>query len=1092
MLLDGRLLHQSKIRLMLSSRREMEQVIADAQALAGAAKQQSAPSGAVQHLGLQQTAGVKFAADDKSAKIADQSAKDGAQWKSQSEVALPVVSSSPSHSTAFAPQQTNAPSYQQLFGGDSWKNPQPQLPQNVPPQQLAASGQGSHSQLLFHEQTAPPVSQAAPVPVFPGSTQPSFGGVPPSSLGLLLGSPSKTQQQLPNIPQQPPGFPPPLNVPSQPLQAAGVAQQSQPRPSNPSYAGDGFFNQQPAAGYHNQRFQTPNQPIQAYNQQQNRPTGQAPHHHQAQFGMPNQGPIAGQFRPSRPPFGRRGGAHGGAIQQQFGGATHGVGGFPNAYPESKPMGGAHYQQQQHFQPRQTHYQQRFEGGINGPKRRRSRSPSGPMDPRKRFYQGPSAHGNEFNPSAQFPPNSAAFQSESLVKERVCVQLSNVPYKATFFDVKQYLSTTNAECVKVTRVYQPDRNYSDRWIVEFDNERDARSVIRYHGEINNRTIRTERITARKADEQYAVMEPDDKDRGDKRSSDDPNSRRERGRGERADRDRPRERERDRGTNRSRSPRARNGRGRSNDQSRSEKGAATSSTSSTAAATTTVWAKEERTKPSDEKKEEETDRDKQVKEQQQRQRTAQQQQQLTATDSANPMGPLNLVSNAAVFGAFSFPDNHANNANYRPRPGGASAAQMVTKANEPKPLRAFEFFPSPPSGANTHRPPIPLNHLEGGGGVSSVRQNSPPPTNQQMVSHIPSLIRPASSNNGFWPRPANNALPLGTNRQQLTASSFANSAQVRPSTAAKPSNVPFNASVGSIDTSVGSTAPGLVIQEDYSMDEAESDNDARLHTDSAKTDQMLKTAFESGHQNGIPEQPPLDLLEPDNEPLSLHQVKLSNMDRRAFDSAPNKEFTPHELELRPHLSFLERYREDPNSNSCIRLENVPKMVYAEQLAEFLGVQFDAPYENIARMQNGVLYINLPNEAMATKAAIRNMNILNGHQIAITQLKRAEMADAIRQNMIIIREMYRVSVVARGFPLVTQLNEVVALFERFNLNKDGAEKCTVKPSDTVSTFLLTFASTQDCRDAIRSMNDTQIAGGARIKVFQPTDVSSQSRKA
>ncbi|KAL3120646.1 hypothetical protein niasHT_007938 [Heterodera trifolii] len=143
----------------------------------------------------------------------------------------------------------------------------------------------------------------------------------------------------------------------------------------------------------------------------------------------------------------------------------------------------------------------------------------------------------------------------------------------------------------------------------------------------------------------------------------------------------------------------------------------------------------------------------------------------------------------------------------------------------------------------------------------------------------------------------------------------------------------------------------------------------------------------------------------------------------DSAPNNE--PRQL------SFLERYREDPNSNSCIRLENVPKMVYAEQLAEFLGVQFDAPYENIARMQNGVLYIHLPNEAMATKAAIRNMNILNGHQIAITQLKRAEMADAIRQNMIIIREMYRDSVVARGFPL----NEVVALFRRINLNEQMA---------------------------------------------------------
>lgn len=34
----------------------------------------------------------------------------------------------------------------------------------------------------------------------------------------------------------------------------------------------------------------------------------------------------------------------------------------------------------------------------------------------------------------------------------------------------------------------------------------------------------------------------------------------------------------------------------------------------------------------------------------------------------------------------------------------------------------------------------------------------------------------------------------------------------------------------------------------------------------------------------------------------------------------------------------------------------MVYAEQLSEFLGIQLNLPLENIARMQNGVLYINL----------------------------------------------------------------------------------------------------------------------------------------
>jgi hypothetical protein len=44
----------------------------------------------------------------------------------------------------------------------------------------------------------------------------------------------------------------------------------------------------------------------------------------------------------------------------------------------------------------------------------------------------------------------------------------------------------------------------------------------------------------------------------------------------------------------------------------------------------------------------------------------------------------------------------------------------------------------------------------------------------------------------------------------------------------------------------------------------------------------------------------------------------------------------------------------------------------------------------------------EVLAARAASRNGQFLDGHQIGITQLRKSEMADAIRQNMIIIREM------------------------------------------------------------------------------------------
>jgi hypothetical protein len=41
--------------------------------------------------------------------------------------------------------------------------------------------------------------------------------------------------------------------------------------------------------------------------------------------------------------------------------------------------------------------------------------------------------------------------------------------------------------------------------------------------------------------------------------------------------------------------------------------------------------------------------------------------------------------------------------------------------------------------------------------------------------------------------------------------------------------------------------------------------------------------------------------------------------------------------------------------------------------------------------------------------------------------------------------------------QPTEVVALFERFNLSKDGVEKCAIRSTDSISTFLLTFPGVQ-----------------------------------
>jgi len=70
--------------------------------------------------------------------------------------------------------------------------------------------------------------------------------------------------------------------------------------------------------------------------------------------------------------------------------------------------------------------------------------------------------------------------------------------------------------KITRTYYATRDYSDKWIVEFSDDRDSRAMMRCRGEIGGRRLHCDYITAREADEQYAIPEPDER-RGSPRGS-----------------------------------------------------------------------------------------------------------------------------------------------------------------------------------------------------------------------------------------------------------------------------------------------------------------------------------------------------------------------------------------------------------------------------------------------------------------------------------------------------------------------------------------------------------------------------------------------
>ncbi|CAK5084734.1 unnamed protein product [Meloidogyne enterolobii] len=365
----------------------------------------------------------------------------------------------------------------------------------------------------------------------------------------------------------------------------------------------------------------------------------------------------------------------------------------------------------------------------GDKRRRSRSPN---EQRKRL----NIVSNNENDTSTTNKTTA---SGEYGKGRFCVQLSNVPYKAAFNDINEYLSLAKAGCIKVTRVYIPDKNYTDRWIVEFDNEENSRALIKFRGEIFARTIRAELIPNRRADEQYAVAEPDERDRGRFRRE---IVRRDRSRSRSRNRDRSRSRDRQRDSKDRPSSREDSGRSRRRSISPSTRKRSSSRD------------RFPRERTRDFNRDEHRNRDGgdfgNNQPYQQRRNSTFVRRGGRTYDNNNNNGGSNNNSHQPVplFGAFAFPSTQANQAVYNPKTG--STVQLGAKDLKPLPLRSFggppsQFFPTPTSSSPNFRfpsiqiyqngPPPQINNNRNGGNIQ-IQQQQPtsPPTQIQISPHF----------------------------------------------------------------------------------------------------------------------------------------------------------------------------------------------------------------------------------------------------------------------------------------------------------------------------------------------------------------------
>ncbi|KAL3998453.1 RNA recognition motif family protein [Acanthocheilonema viteae] len=86
--------------------------------------------------------------------------------------------------------------------------------------------------------------------------------------------------------------------------------------------------------------------------------------------------------------------------------------------------------------------------------------------------------------------------------RYCIEFTNLPFRVTEAEIREYLGP-RCEPTKVTRAYNEDGQASDRWIAEFSTFDLAEKAYRVRGKINERPIRARRITNEDADQMLAV-------------------------------------------------------------------------------------------------------------------------------------------------------------------------------------------------------------------------------------------------------------------------------------------------------------------------------------------------------------------------------------------------------------------------------------------------------------------------------------------------------------------------------------------------------------------------------------------------------------
>uniref|UniRef100_A0A915E5R4 RRM domain-containing protein n=1 Tax=Ditylenchus dipsaci TaxID=166011 RepID=A0A915E5R4_9BILA len=537
----------------------------------------------------------------------------------------------------------------------------------------------------------------------------------------------------------------------------------------------------------------------------------------------------------------------------------------------------------------------------------------------------------FNPA----PRANQYPSK---KERICVQLTNVPYKATYDNIRDFVCTNkNVRYEKITRTYYTGKNLSDRWIVEFSNDRDASSVCKSRAEILGRRIHGEYVSPRAADDQYAIPEPDEN--------------------------------RDRGN---------------------------------------------------------------------QQRNAPFQPQR-----GPPPPPVNMQHQAARKRDSHQPDmpNMTLEA--------STLDELITRGDLPP--TSFGAFQSAV---------VPQGVLRRTGGTSKIGvgnqfKNNVGPNNNPPFNPLPSNINPPVRGADYQPINSFPHRPPGHQTFVPPPSNFSRAIQTKSTSDPK-----FRPNYQTHDPAVKS---GLLPHPPNSSKPNElSEEEPPVPLFSIK--------FQNGLEKGDPrKQPSASMDSTLNSTCDSENGRLMIADDSAMSSASGLSIAASAAsssveKMSPYYSFLERARENENGNRGEALH-------------FLGVQLDAPSENIARMPDGSLHVNLSNEELANKAASRNGAFLERNKIFIQQISRTQMAEAIRTNLLNAPKPSEHALVARGFEKSTTANQVASFFEKFHpltVSLMAADK-----NDNSATFLVSFTDAQECGAALMILNNTKHAGNRQISL-------------